>query len=248
MAIEPQMVGNVADFRFRVGESETDDLRVTAFAGMEGISQLFNVRVRLCCEDHSIDPGMLLGQPAALAIDGELGTRVIHGIVRSFGRVGQGSNLAHYEAQIVPPHWLLTRRIQSRVFNEKRCQRMDVIGIVGKVLADAGLTKDDWKVALAREYEPREFVVQYRESDWDFISRLLEDEGIYYFFKHDNERCRLVLMDSRDLHETYADFADVPFRGSSGLVAEHEHIYAAESASAMQIGVVTLDDFDFRKP
>src|SRR5262252_4234932 len=99
MTIEPYTPANVADFRFRAAGFETDDLRVTAFAGTEGISELFSYRIRLCSEIDNIDPLPLLGQKAALEIDGEQGTRVIHGILRSFGRLGEGSTLTHYEAQ-----------------------------------------------------------------------------------------------------------------------------------------------------
>ena len=249
MAVEIQSPANVADFRFRVDGYEKDDLLVTAFTGTEGIGQLFDLRIRLCSDDASITPESMLGRAAALEIEGEHGVRVIHGIVQSFGRIGEGSSLTHYEAQLVPPHWLLTRRIQSRVFNERRCKRMDVIGIVSKVLADAGLTADELKVATAREYEPREFVVQYRESDWDFISRLLEEEGIYYFFEQSSEGCTLVLMDSKDLHATFVpDGYDVPFRTVNGLVEEHEFVYSAQLSGQMHIGTVSLDDFNFRQP
>jgi type VI secretion system secreted protein VgrG len=249
MAAEPMTPANVADFRFRTAGFETDDLRVTAFAGTEGVSELFNYRIRLCSENDNIDPRPLLGQAATLEIDGEHGTRLIHGILRSFGRVGEGTKLVHYEAQLVPPHWLLTRRIQSRVFNEKRCKRMDVVGVVSKVLADAGFQTEDLRVAIARQYEPREFVVQYRESDWDFIARRLEEEGIYYFFEHGPQRCRLVLMDAKGLHSPFvSEGADVPFRTSTGLVEDHEYVFSAQMAGQMHIGAVSLDDFNFRQP
>lgn len=248
MAVEPITPANVADFRFRAGEFSTDDLRVTAFTGVEAISRLYSFRIRLSSTIETISPEQILGKDAALEIDGEYGTRAIHGIVRSFGRIGEGSRLVHYEAELVPPHWLLTRRIQSRVFNAKRCQRMDVIGIVSKVLADAGLTDDDLKLAIAREYEPREFVVQYRESDWDFISRLLEADGVYYHFEQTAERCKLVLIDSMGLHGAFSSPEDVPFRKPTGMIDDHECIYAGEIADRIQIGMVSLDDFNFRQP
>ncbi|GMU84067.1 MAG: hypothetical protein AMXMBFR47_39370 [Planctomycetota bacterium] len=248
MSAEPITPANVADFRFRAADFSTDDLRVTAFSGIEAISRLFSFRIRLSSEIEAINPEQILGKDATLEIDGEYGTRAVHGIVRSFGRIGEGSHLVHYEAELVPPHWLLSRRIQSRVFNAKRCQRMDVIGVVSKVLADAGLTEDDLKLAIARDYEPREFVVQYRESDWDFISRLLESEGIYYHFEQTAERCKLVLIDSKGLCGVFSSPGDVPFRKPTGMIDDQECIYAGEFADRVQIGMVSLDDFNFRQP
>lgn len=248
MADAPVSPANVADFRFAIRGVDAE-LRVTAFAGTEGVSQLYQHRIRLCSEDGGIDPEQVLGLPATLEIDGEQGTRVIHGIVRSFARVGDGIRLTHYELLLVPPHWLLTRRVQSRVFNEKRCKPMDVIGVVSKVLADAGLTADDLKLAIDGQYEPREMIVQYRESDWDFVSRLLEEEGVYYFFEQHAERCKLVLMDAKGLHAPFvATGSDVPFRKESGMVAEHESVYSAQLTGEMHVGAVSLDDYTFRQP
>jgi type VI secretion system secreted protein VgrG len=250
MATGIQSSGNVADFRFRVPGFETSELRVTAFSGFEAVSQLFHYAIQLSSENGGIEPESLLGLAATLEIEGEHGVRRVHGMLQNFGRVGEGTNVTKYEADLVPPHWPLSRRIQSRVFNAKRCPRMDVIGIVSKVLSDAGFTDKDFSVALSREYEPREFVAQYRESDWDFISRLLEEEGIYCYFEQGEERCKLVFMDSKGLHAPFlaGGAMDVPFRAASNLVAEHECIFRAQILGQMQIGAVSLDDFNFRQP
>ncbi|MEP0846982.1 MAG: type VI secretion system tip protein VgrG [Phycisphaerae bacterium] len=240
---------SLADLRFRVAGFDTSELRVTALDGTEGIGELFSFRIRLCSEDDAIDLESMLGLPAALEIDGEHGLRRVQGIIARFERTGHGTNLTHYEAHLVPPHWLLTRRIQSRVFNGKRCPRTDVIGIVSKVLTDAGFPAEALKVATARTYETREFTVQYRESDWDFVSRLLEHEGIYGFFERHDDGCRLVLMDSKDLHEPFVPSGfEVPYRELSGLVEESEFVFRARAAGEVQFGAVSLDDFNFRLP
>src|SRR5262245_52788559 len=124
MAVSADARASLADFRLRVAGFGTDDLRVTAFEGDEGINELFCFRIQLCSEDHSIEPATMLGLAAVLEIDNEHGTRFVHGIIQRFEQTGQGSNQAHYEAHLVPQHWLLTRRIQSRVFNVKRCAQM----------------------------------------------------------------------------------------------------------------------------
>ena len=240
---------STADYRFRAVGYESDELLVTAFEGGEALSELFRFRVSLCSSDHTIEPATMLGLAAWLEIEGEWGTRIVRGIIQRFERVRDGVSRAYYEAHIVPPHWLLTKRIQSRALNAKRCDRMDVVGVVSKVLQDAGFAPDDLKVLTARTYEPREFVAQYRESDWDFISRLLEDEGVYYYFEHSVERCKLVLVDSKELHLPYVEAdSTVPFREPTGLVEECAFVYEARRCDEVQIGAVSLDDFNFREP
>jgi type VI secretion system secreted protein VgrG len=248
---------NVADFRFRMADFETHDLRVAAFDGTEGLGELFEFRIRLTCEDAVIDPEAALGKAAALEIDGEHGTRVIHGIVHRFELLENGSGVAHYEARVGPPHWILTQRSQSRVFNPKRCERMDVIGVVRKVLADAGLREEELQIATIGEYETREFTVQYRESDWNFISRLMEEEGIYFYFDHGPEGCKLVLIDNKAVHLPYVESEDeqeketappVPYRELNELVEEREFVHQANLVGEVRIGSVELDDFNFRRP
>jgi type VI secretion system secreted protein VgrG len=244
-----QTRSNVSDFEFRVADRREDDLRVIAFEGTEGLSELFDFRIRLSSVDDRIDLEAMLGQKATLQINGEHGTRVIHGIIRRFARTRTGSRLTHYEARLVPPHWLLTRRIQSRVFNPKRCERTDVPGLVAKVLSDAGLPAEDLKNVTSREYEAREFTVQYRESDWNFVSRLLEEEGIYYYFEHDKDSCKLVLVDSKDVHPPLnGTDTEIPFRQASNLLPDHEFVYVGRRAGQVRSGAVSLDDFDFRDP
>lgn len=249
MIAQIQTPANVAAFRFRVAGGEALDLRVTAFDGIDELSDLFELCIELCSPDDSLDPQELLGLAAALEIDGQGGTRTIHGLLRRFERTGRGPNLTHYEARLVPPHWLLTKRIQSRVFNAKRCQRMDVLGIISKVLSDAGLSPAALRAATTQEYEQREFTVQYRESDWDFTCRLLEEKGIYYYFEHLSDACRLVLTDSKEIHVPFsADGAEVPFREARNLVAPREYVYTAQRCGRIEIGATALDDFDFKNP
>lgn len=249
MAVGIQSAANVADFKFRVVGFDAGMLRVTAFEGIEALSELFEFRLRLVSERGDLDPEVMLGKPADFEIAGPDGARVLHAMIRRFERVGSGTSLAHYEADLVPPHWLLTKRIQSRVFSETRHDLTDVVEIVKKVLSTAGFTDEDLRVATVLRYEPREFTVQYRESDWNFISRLLEAEGVYYFFEHDDSRCRLALVDSKVVHSPFsAEGFEVPFREARNLLAEREFVYAARRGRRVQTGAVSLDDFDFRFP
>lgn len=172
-----------------------DGLLLESFMGTEGLSQLFRFKLALLAE-KPVDFKEVLGKPATITLALPNGTgRAINGIVRRLtqcewlpGPAGTQTFL-RYRAILVPALWMLTRRVQSRVF-----QRISVPDILKKVL------KEDWSLDISLElvgtYEPRNYCVQYRESDFAFVSRLMEEEGICYFFKHSDQQHTLVLTDA----------------------------------------------------
>lgn len=222
-------------------------LWVSSFEGVEGLSRLFEFRFEFASDLHDFDYEQMLGQPGWLGLEGASGTRSISGIFRSFERVGEGARLVHYAAELAPAHWILTRRTQSRIFQPHNCQDMSVPGIVQKVLADAGIPSDQVRLALVGSYEPRDYVVQYRESDFDFISRLMEDEGIYYYFEHGDDTHVMVLADSPASHKALAERDAFVFRHAASLAPREEHVYRVRDRRALCTGKVVLNDFDFTR-
>ncbi len=236
---------DVADFTFKVGELGTEDLKVTGFSGTEGISELYLFRVEFCSDQSDVDFSTIVGKPCVLEISGQSGSRFVHGMVRRFERTGEGVNLTHYAAEVVPVHWLLTKRFRSRIF-----QNLSVPDVIRKVFDDAGIPADRYRFATTGNYPVLEYVVQYRESEFDFISRLMEREGIFYFFEHAVDGHKLVLGDAAVAHTDTPNESEFPFRAPTGLVPEgdREHVFALRDAEEMQTGLVSLDDFDFQKP
>jgi type VI secretion system secreted protein VgrG len=237
-----------ADFLFRIGEAERDVLLVTGFTGTEGISELYHFRLDLVSDDAEIDLTAQVGKPGTLEIRGAAGSRYVHGIVRRFERAGEGINKTNYAAEIVPAQWLLTRRTKSRIFQEHNCADMTVPGIVKKVLQDAGIPEDNYRFALEASYATREYVVQYRESEMDFISRLMEEEGIFYFFEHTADGYAMVIGDSQVAHVPLPTDPEIPFRDPSGLVPDKEFVFSLRESHQIQHGAVCLDDFNFEQP
>lgn len=249
MASRPRPA-DTADFTFRAGTLSTEDLKITRFEGSEGLSELYHFRIDACSTLHDLKLSDLVGKSGLLEVRGIGGTRYVHGIVRQFARTGQGSSLTYYAADLVPVHWLLTRRYRSRIFLESNCPDMTVPGILRKVLTDAGIPGDNVRYALQGDYEAREFVVQYRESEFDFISRLMEHEGIFYFFEHTAEGHKMVIADSPVAHVASTISGTLPFRERSGLLPDQdrESVYELQDAEQIQIGAVSLDDYNFQKP
>ena len=246
---------NENDYVLRVVDLDADVLRVVSFDATEAISELFAYRIELSSENFNLDLSTIVGKNACLEMRIDEGTtRYVNGIVKSIEHSGFGTGrdgdrrLAYYVAELAPLHWLLSRRIRSRVFAPPRCSEMTVPGIIKKVFSDAGITDKSFRLALEKSYPTLDFVVQYGESDLAFISRLMEREGIFYFFEHDEEGCKMVIADSAVAHKPIAGEANIKFREATALVEDGHPIVAAREQQAVQIGSVMLDDYNFTKP
>ena len=249
MAEQPHIrEAHVADYTLRVGDLTRDELRVVSFEGVEAISELYMFRIVCVADQVDISTDSVLGKPAVLWIATATSVRHVNGVIRRFVRAGEGHTLGHYELELVPSHWLLTRRFKSRIFQEHNCPDMSVPGILKKVFLDAGLPEDRFRFALERTYKPQEYVVQYRESDMNFAARLMEEEGIFFFFEHTNTSHKMVIADSGVAHVEAEDAAQIPFRAPSGLVPEEEHVFSAVDEQDIVHSAVALDAFNFEKP
>ena len=250
MAEEQARPADTADFTFKAGSLGTDELRVTGFSGTEALSELFHFHVDLCSDQAEIPFDEVVGKAALLEIHGSFGARYVNGIVQRFEARGQSANLFHYAADIVPVHWLLTKRYKSRIFQEHNCSDMTVPGIIRKVLEDAGIPEDNFRFALQGDYDKREYVVQYRESEMDFISRLMEAEGIFYLFEHTAEGHKMVFGDSPTAHADTPNESEFTFREKTGLVTEarQEYVHYVRDRQEIQTGAVALDDYNFQQP
>jgi type VI secretion system secreted protein VgrG len=232
-----------ADFTFEAGGLDTEVLRIVRFHGTEGISELSRFQMELSSTDPDVDFDALVGEKGCLAWKGMEETRWVHGIVSHFEVTGQGERLTYYSARLVPRMWLLTRRRQSRIF-----QNLATPDILKKVFEEGGLPSDEFKLSLKRSYKPRKYCVQYRESDFDFASRLMEEEGIFYFFEHTEDGHVLHVADDPSAHLDITGEATLPYRpGDDGLTGG-ESILKFRYGKAVRTGLVTLRDFDFKKP
>jgi len=215
-----------ADFNFIAGDLDANDLRVTSFHGVEGISQLGGFRIELTSSDPDVDFDALVGEKACLAWKGVEEIRWMHGIVSRFEITGQGRDLTYYSALLVPHMWLLTRRWQSRIF-----QNLATPDILKKVFEGGGLPSDEFKISLKRSYKPRKYCVQYRESDMDFASRLMEEEGIFYWFEHTEDGHVLYVADDASAHEPVAGETTFPFRPGDVAASDGDDHAVADAAA-----------------
>ena len=165
-----------------------DELLLSEFTAVERISAPYEITADLLSVDQAITLKDLLRQPVSIHVNLASGDeRIMHGLVREFSQLGRRDLLTAYRMVIVPSLWFMKLTRDSRIF-----QRKTVLDIVQAVFKSAGV-----KVQLEclKSYEKREYCVQYRESNFDFVSRLLEDEGIHYYFTHTKDGHTLVLDD-----------------------------------------------------
>lgn len=220
-----------------------DTLLFHQMAAHEGVSRLFDYDLLVLSEDENICLTDLVGQHAHVELElPHDDTRYFCGHVTRFSFVGFQGNLAKYMIKLQPWFWFLTRTHNNRIFQNKT-----VPEIIKEVCQDHGFTDIDDRLTDA--YDPRVFCVQYRESDFDFLSRLMEEEGIYYFFVHEAGKHELVLADGISAHAPYGDYAVVPwFPPDAHDHRERDHLDHWELSQSVQSGKYTLRDYNFKTP
>jgi type VI secretion system secreted protein VgrG len=214
-----------------------------SMTGRETLGQLFSYEVDLLSPEDSIDLSELLGQNATVVLERSDGSlRQFNGVVTQFALIGEHGNFARYRATLRPWLWFLSQNRNSRIF-----QRKGVPEIVQLLFREHGVS--DFEVALSGEYRIWDYLVQYRESDLNFVARVLEQEGIYYFFKHEDGKHTLVLADSSSAHEPAPGYETVPyFPPLARERRQEEHIDTWTASRQIRQGVVTLTDFNFETP
>lgn len=218
-----------------------DLLLLQRMTGHEALGRLFAYKLDLLSSDPDIEFETILGTNATVRYQTPKGgTRYFNGFVAEFRYVGERGHYAAYEATLRPWLWFLTRTADCRIF-----QQMTVPEIIEKIFTDHGFT--DFHSVLSRSYRKWEYCVQYRESDFHFVSRLMEQEGIYYFPKHENGKHTIVLADSYSAHDIYPNYDEIPCSPSDRAI-HMEHISHLDVAKQVLPGVIALNDFNFEKP
>jgi type VI secretion system secreted protein VgrG len=217
-----------------------DTLLLEGFEAEEGVSRPYLYSLDLLSEDAELDPADLLRQPVLVTVEAEEGRPPVltHGIVRSFVQLDMSRELTRYHAEVVPALWFLTQTRDCRIFQEKT-----VLEIVAEVLDEpTSVGAIAYDIRCARSYPLRTYCVQYRESDFNFISRLLEDEGIFYWFEHDEDDHTLVLADSHTSFEECPGYGQV--RMDSLGAPDEEVVRSLVQEHAVGSYEVTLADYD----
>ncbi|MEQ1761776.1 MAG: type VI secretion system tip protein TssI/VgrG [Pyrinomonadaceae bacterium] len=227
---------------------DDDYLLLNTVKGSEAISELFAFRAELLHEEKAgwtvaevVDQKKILGQPVSIQVDQKDGRgRMLNGIVSEFSQGSRGIDFSHYWITIVPKTWILTQNSQSRIFQQKT-----IPSILKEVFADFD-SMMVWE--LEYDYKPRNYCVQYRESDFDFASRLMEEEGIYYFFEHTEDKHKMIVSDKPRFTRDCPGKCDVTFSHEVTDGAFETQIHSWETNYRLQTGVVSFRDHHIQQP
>ncbi len=228
-------------FTFK-GQKNPQDIKLMATAIEGGISALPVAFVEFLAKDKALDLGQVVGTQAGVAITGEKGgTQRFWGTCISAEAKGIVDGRGRYVMELRPWLWFLTRARNNRIF-----QQMKTTAIIQEILGDYGFS-GDLIIKHSNTDAVRDYCTQYRETDYDFIVRLLEDEGFYYYFDHQDGGVRMIIADQVNTHAAATSNDKVPFRELQGG-GRIEHIGQWDAVERAVTGKVTLRDYDFEKP
>jgi type VI secretion system secreted protein VgrG len=232
-------------FTFVSQALEEDAFEVVRFKGTEGISRLYEFEITLVSENPEIDLRAVLRNPATLTIIREEGdVRRIHGIPSQFEQLHEDAERVFYKTVLVPRLWHADLYRQNQLFLDK-----NVPDIIEEILRQTNLTTNDYQLRVTATYPQWEYICQYGETDFDFMSRWMEREGIYYYFQQTEEFEKLVITDNPSSHEDVPDTSTIEYHPPSSLRArEEEVVRELICRQKMLPRRVILRDYNYRRP
>ncbi len=217
-------------------------LLLTEVEGQEELSRLFSFRLSMVSEESSVRPGDIVGKAVSFNIKRPDGSRrPFHGYVRRLMAGDESHGHRVYRAEVVPQLWFLTRKANCRIFQKKTVKQ-----ILEQVFADAGLS--DYETSeIKGDHKQWEYCVQYRETDFNFVSRLMEQEGIFYYFRHEQDKHVLVLGDQKGAYRDCPE-KEVDLPTDYSKIAVTEHLTSWEHRWEFRAGKWAHTDYNFETP
>ena len=223
-----------------------DILHVLSFEGEESISRLFKYEFELLSKEADLDPVDILNKPATFTISRgpDADPIEIHGIISHFEQHGRSPDYVFYRAVLVPKFWRSTLTYQSVVYQE-----LNIEELITKVMQDAGYANNtDFLFDLNDTYPVMEYVVQYKETDFDFINRRLEHFGIYYYFDHKDGTDKVIFIDSNEKIPAIEQEEEILYNANHAKLTSKEVISELSYQQKVVTGLVKLNDYNYRYP
>ena len=222
-----------------------DVLLLRSFTGTESMSQLFHFHLDMLSQDFNIDFDRIVGKNVTIKVkpEDEGSERYLNGHISRFAQLPVEGHLARYEAVMAPWFWFLSRTADCRIFQDK-----SVPDVIEEVFGDSGFS--DYENRLQGSYEPRKYCVQYRETAANFVMRLMEEEGMFFFFRHEKGRHILVMGDGSSVHKPCPDQARARYEHVAGRGAERDEdvVFEWRYEQELRPGKYALADYNFETP
>jgi type VI secretion system secreted protein VgrG len=217
-------------------------LLLRSFEGQESLSQLFRFELELASENPAIGYDDIVGKSATVSITLADGTeRYWNGWISRFVQMQRDSKAASYRATLVPWLWFLEQTTDCRIFQDKTTP-----DLLKQIFRENGYT--DFVMRLKGDFATRDYCVQYRESDLNFVSRLMEEEGIFYFFEHEKEKHTLVLGNDVSAIKASAGQPKARYSGIAGGWSAEDVVIEWIQERRVRPGVYTMTDYNFETP
>lgn len=241
-ALESVLTQHQRLFTFDSPLPPEQELQLHSFSGREAISELFSFQAQLISQDARIELKKLIGKKVTVGIalsDGS--TRYISAHVSDFVHTGADGGIANYSAELVPWIWILSRRRDSRIFQDKTTEQ-----IVKEVFAYY-LSLAEHEFRLSQPLKPISYCTQYQESDLNFVLRMLEQEGLFFTFEHSKEGHRMIISDDSSMLPQLERQPLIRYHSAS-VTETADSITAWSSARRMQPTRLALKSFDYKQP
>lgn len=232
-------------FIFASSALAEDTFTLVEFKGFEALSHLYEFEIILDAEDPEIDLKEVLKNTVTLTIElnGEP-QRTIHGILSHFEQLHEYSGHIYYRAILVPRLWLADQHHENQLFLDQ-----NVPEIIEEILKQTGLTSQDYELRLTGNYRPWEYICQYNETDFNFISRWMEREGIYYYFDQTDDGEKIIITDSSTAHEDISGDTNIRYSPPDSLIPNtRNQIREFTCRQQMLPKKIILKDYNYRKP
>lgn len=222
----------------------TDKLLFKSISGVERFSRAFCYELTLLSTDGNINYKDIVGKEVTVTVESpfENVSRQFTGVINSFTQTSFSKDICQYTATMVPQLWFTSLTSDCRIFQNK-----PVKDILSTVIKTEGQVTD-YRDSASSSTATREYCVQYRETDFDFVNRLMEEEGIYYFFDHANKKHTMVLCDAPSAHSAATGAAEVPFLTSLTPGSERQGILTWAMRHEALSGTFVHADYDFKNP
>lgn len=231
-------------YEIKLSEIDDETIGVLRFQGEEEISGIYEYRIDIVCKDPSLDSSKILNKPAVFSlIRGEETPEKINGIISSFEQYGRTDDYTFYKLTLVPKLWRLNLVFQNEIYQEMR-----IDDIIKELLSDIGLKSSSYKIDLKGTYPKQEYVVQYRETNLNFLKRRLEHFGIYFFFDNTGDTDVVVFTDSKSKLPEIHSKEPVGFNENIDSPGDSESVFDYISKEKIVTGAVQLKDYNYLFP
>jgi type VI secretion system secreted protein VgrG len=231
-------------YEIHFSELKKDNINVLSFEGKEKISELFEYEIRIISDDPALDSSKILNKSAAFIFNrGEEDPFKIHGIISHFEQYGKSNEYAFYKVVLVPKLWRLNLIFQNEVY-----QDIDIQELIQMIFYDAGLSGSDFNIDLKNNYPRSEYMVQYRETNLNFLNRRLEHYGIYYYSDHKNDKDVVVFTDSNQKLPKIESNNPIGFNLNKDPLSETESVLELTCKEKVVTGMVQLKDYNYMFP